>query len=153
MAGKSAFLLPGCESNVQEGLTNYKNTLPPLADPFLWWLYCRATFKKDTRNVLLTLNYWGIYEGLGDKLASTVAYDLFRIYDLPFSWANTLHEMFTSNDNWKRLAPFFDVPGCPELPLSRADALEVSSSSLKLTRGLYRFVKDRPAILFHWRTC
>jgi len=79
--------------------------------------------KRD--NAIISLGVWGTYEGIGDKLTSLQCYRLFQTYKLPFSWINTLHEIFTSNNNWKKIFPAFNIPDNSDLLLSEADTVEV----------------------------
>ena len=49
-------------------------------------------------------------ELVGDRILSLALLRLFKKWRLSKSWALTLHELITSNDNWKRLASCWDLP-------------------------------------------
>lgn len=101
-----------------------KISLPPLGDPALWWEFRNRTINSN--HIEIELDEWAKYEQRGDKVASLVFVRLTDKYNLSFGWANTLHEMFTSNEYWLRISSALDLPDLSQFKSTiMADALEV----------------------------
>src|SRR5271169_3312347 len=105
-------------------MNHEENSLPPLSDPALWWDFRNRTF--EWKNAQISLEGWQHYEQRGDKLASLLFFRLTDTYKLPFGWAHSLHEFFTSNDYWRRISLALDLPDRSQFDCSIIpDALEV----------------------------
>lgn len=82
----------------------------------------------------------GSYEQRGDKIASLLLFRLTDKYNLPFGWANILHDIFTSNAYWQRISPALDLPDLSQFESTIiGDALEVFTLLIQsLTLGIFR---------------
>jgi len=77
-------------------MTNENISLSSLGDQALWWDFRNRTIESNP--IRISLDEWGRYEQRGDKITSFVFFRLTDKYNLPFEWANSLHEIFTSNE-------------------------------------------------------
>lgn len=115
-----------------------KISLPPLGDPALWWVFRNRTVISNHNQV--DVDEWGSYEQRGDKIASLLLFRLTDKYNLPFGWANILHDIFTSNAYWQRISPALDLPDLSQFESTIiGDALEVFTLLIQsLTLGIFR---------------
>jgi hypothetical protein len=86
-----------------------------------------------------------LYEKLGDRFASTIVFDLFTKWRLPMGWAQTFHEVLTSNSNWERLTRLSELPDATLLKDEKS--VEISDLFEVLTQKLFVLLFQRPELV------